>query len=51
MFEIMPRKAEVLVELVGFRGVYIGAVAVESFVRWRLRLANILVMWALQAVP
>ena len=40
-----------LVEAVGFGGVYIGAVAVESLMRWRLRLANILVVWAFQAIP
>ena len=51
MIEIVPRLAEVLIEAVGFGGVHIGAVAVKSLVRWRLRLANILIVWAFQAIP
>ena len=51
MIEIVPRQAEVLIEAVGFGGVHIGAVAIKSLVRWWLRLAYILIVWAFQAIP
>ena len=51
MIEIVPRQAEVLIEAVGFGGVHIGAVAVKSLVRRWLRLANVLIVWAFQAIP
>ena len=47
----MPWKAEVFVKGVAFRAVDIGAMSVESFVRRRLRLPNILVERAFQTIP